>query len=63
MNGRHSTAGAAGWADFSTWGYDSGMGSFYAQLTCDTSSDDDGPDVWVTPGVWPWSSPPMRWPS
>ena len=30
------------------------MGSFYAQLTRNGHSDDDGPDVWITPGSsWP----------
>jgi hypothetical protein len=43
-----------GWDGLSTWGYDDLMGSFYAQLTRNGHSDDDGPDVWITPGSsWP----------
>ncbi|MFI6031635.1 hypothetical protein [Amycolatopsis magusensis] len=40
-----------GWEDRSIWGYDSGTGSFFAQLTRNGNSDDDGPDVWITPGA------------
>jgi hypothetical protein len=30
------------------------VGSFYAQLTRNGHSDDDEPDVWITPGsAWP----------
>jgi len=47
-----------GWDDMSTWGYDSGTGSFFAQLTNNNSSDDDGPDVWITPGQYPVISNP-----
>ena len=43
----------AGWEDLSTWGYDEAQGSLYAQLTRNTSSDDDGPDIWVTPPRFP----------
>jgi len=39
----------AGWEDLSTWGYDEGVGSFYAQLTRNGHSDDDGPELWLTP--------------
>jgi hypothetical protein len=43
-----------GWDDLSTWGYDDLMGSYYAQLTRNGHTDDDGPDVWITPGpAWP----------
>jgi hypothetical protein len=43
-----------GWDRLSTWGYDDLMDSYYAQLTCNGHSDDDGPDVWITPGSsWP----------
>ncbi len=45
--------GVPGWENFSTWGYDSGTGSFYAQLTHNSSSDDNGPDVWITAGTGP----------
>ncbi|MEU3622807.1 hypothetical protein BS329_09635 [Amycolatopsis coloradensis] len=40
-----------GWESLSTWGYDSGIGSFFAQLPRNGNSDDDGPDVWITPGA------------
>lgn len=39
-----------GWDELSTWGYDSGIGSFYAQLTRNGQSDDNGPEIWITPG-------------
>jgi len=42
-----------GWEDLSTWGYDEAQGSLYAQLTRNASSDDDGPDIWVTPPRFP----------
>ena len=42
-----------GWDSLSTWGYDEGMGSLYAQLTRNGNSDDDGPDVWITPLEFP----------
>lgn len=42
-----------GWQQLSTWGFDDTAGSYYAQLTRNTSSDDDGPDVWITPPQWP----------
>jgi hypothetical protein len=38
------------WDDLSIWGYDSGTSSFFAQLTRNGNSDDNGPDVWITPG-------------
>jgi hypothetical protein len=38
----------------STWGYDDLMDSYYAQLTRNGHGDDDGTDVWITPGAsWP----------
>uniref|UniRef100_UPI003F49816A hypothetical protein n=1 Tax=Amycolatopsis sp. CA-096443 TaxID=3239919 RepID=UPI003F49816A len=40
-----------GWDDLSTWGYDSGTGSFFAQLTRNGNNDDNGPDIWITPGA------------
>jgi hypothetical protein len=40
-----------GWDGLSVWGYDSGTSSFFAQLTRNGNSDDDGPDVWITPGA------------
>lgn len=40
-----------GWEDLSIWGYDSGVSSFVAQLTRNGNSDDDGPEVWITPGA------------
>ena len=42
-----------GWDQLSTWGWDSGMGSYYAQLTRNGKSDDNGPEVWITPPAWP----------
>lgn len=43
-----------GWDSLSIWGYDPGTQSFYAQLTHNNNTDDDGPDVWITPGTaWP----------
>lgn len=42
-----------GWDDLSTWGWDSGVRSYYAQLTRNGNSDGDGPDVWITPPAWP----------
>jgi hypothetical protein len=35
-----------GWEDLSTWGIDTDY--FYAQLTHNGRSDDDGPDIWIT---------------
>lgn len=42
-----------GWDQLSTWGYDDAAGSYYAQLTRNGGSDDDGPEVWITPPRWP----------
>lgn len=42
-----------GWEDLSTWGYDDGIGSFYAQLTRNGGNDDNGPEVWITPPRYP----------
>lgn len=36
-----------GWDEASTWGTDEGR--YYAQLTPNGVSDDDGPHVWITP--------------
>lgn len=43
----------AGWDNLSTWGYGDGAGSLYAQLTRNASSDDEGPDIWITPPGFP----------
>jgi hypothetical protein len=42
-----------GWEGLSTWGWDDGLGCFYAQLTRNGNSDDNGPDVWITRGRYP----------
>ena len=42
-----------GWDHQSTWGYDDGIGSLYAQLTRNGNSDDNGPDIWLTPPTIP----------
>ena len=42
-----------GWDHLSTWGWDSSIGSYYAQLTRNGNSDANGPDVWITPPTWP----------
>jgi hypothetical protein len=34
-----------GWDELSTWGFDTGQASFFAQLTQNGRSDDDGPQV------------------
>lgn len=36
-----------GWEDLSTWGRDDDI--YYAQLTRNDASDDDGPQIWITP--------------
>lgn len=46
--------GLDGWENLSTWGYDDGMASYYAQLTRNDSSDDNGPDIWISPGRGRW---------
>ncbi|MGC1734639.1 MAG: hypothetical protein WA731_18640 [Pseudonocardiaceae bacterium] len=43
----------AGCDELSTWGYDASAGSLYAQLTRNGNSDDDGPDIWITPPDFP----------
>jgi hypothetical protein len=43
----------AGWDELSTWGYDEGAGSLYAQLTRNGNSDDDGPDIGIVPHAFP----------
>jgi hypothetical protein len=40
-----------GWEDASTWGDDNG--NLYAQLTRNGISDDDGPEIWITPPYYP----------
>ncbi|AGL15149.1 hypothetical protein [Actinoplanes sp. N902-109] len=42
-----------GWDQQSIWGWDSGMSCYFAQLTRNGNSDDNGPDVWITPPAWP----------
>ena len=42
-----------GWDHRSTWGWDDGMGCFYAQLTRNGESDANGPGIWITPPTWP----------
>ncbi|WP_202902320.1 hypothetical protein [Salinispora pacifica] len=42
-----------GWDHRSTWGWDDGTRSLYAQLTRNGNSDDNGPDVWITPPATP----------
>ncbi len=46
----------AGWRRQSTWGWDPGQQSYYAQLTPDTSSREaewQGPEIWVSPPRYP----------
>jgi hypothetical protein len=41
----------AGWDNYSVWGFDTGVNSFFAQLW---KNDDDSraePRVWITPGA------------
>jgi hypothetical protein len=40
-----------GWEHASTWGED--CGHLYAQLTRNGVSDDNGPDLWITPPRYP----------
>ncbi|MFG3701591.1 hypothetical protein ACGF5C_27320 [Micromonospora sp. NPDC047620] len=47
-----------GWDQRSTWGWDDGTRSYYAQLTRNGNSDDNGPEVWITPPAWPNLSAP-----
>lgn len=42
-----------GWDQHSIWGWDSSIPSYYAQLTRNGNSDDNGPDIWITPPVYP----------
>jgi hypothetical protein len=42
-----------GWDHSSIWGYDPPLETFYAQLTRDGTSDDDGPEIWITPPTYP----------
>ncbi|MEU1812985.1 hypothetical protein [Micromonospora aurantiaca (nom. illeg.)] len=47
-----------GWDQRSTWGWDDGTRSYYAQLTRNGNSDDNGPEIWITPPAWPNLSAP-----
>ena len=40
-----------GWDQLSIWGAD--QDHLYAQVTRNGNSDDDGPDVWITPPRYP----------
>jgi hypothetical protein len=40
-----------GWKDASTWGEDSGQ--LYAQLTRNGGLDNTGPEIWITPPLYP----------
>ncbi|MFE7869442.1 hypothetical protein ACFUYE_03735 [Micromonospora humida] len=42
-----------GWDHRSTWGWDVGARSLYAQLIRNGNSDDNGPDVWIAPPTTP----------
>ncbi|MEV4416320.1 hypothetical protein [Catellatospora sp. NPDC049609] len=42
-----------GWDDKSVWGYDTGTQSYFAQLTRNGNSDDDGPDIVRATGAGP----------
>ena len=43
-----------GWDELSTWGYDDREESYYAQLTRNGGTDDNGPEIWVsTAAGWP----------
>ena len=39
-----------GWEDESAWGFDDGLGSYYAKLTRNGSDHGDGPEIWITRG-------------
>lgn len=46
----------AGWRRQSVWGWDPAQQSYYAQLTPDTSdreADSQGPEIWVSPPIYP----------
>lgn len=38
-----------GWDDYSTWGYEEGMGHYYAQLYRNSDDSDGPPRIWITP--------------
>lgn len=38
-----------GWDDYSTWGYEDGLGHFYAQLYRNSDDRDAAPRIWITP--------------
>lgn len=38
-----------GWDRFSTWGYEEGLGHFYAQLYRNSDDRDAAPRIWITP--------------
>ena len=38
-----------GWDHLSTWGLDEMMDGYFARLTRNGHSDDDGPEIWITP--------------
>ncbi|MER7009465.1 hypothetical protein ABT297_41350 [Dactylosporangium sp. NPDC000555] len=42
-----------GWDHKSTWGWDDGVGSYYAQMTGNGKSDANGPEIWITPPTFP----------
>ncbi|WP_125789751.1 hypothetical protein [Amycolatopsis sp. WAC 01375] len=52
----HDAIDLAGWGDRSIWGWDDGIGSFYAQLWRNGSSS-DAPDIWLSG-----ASKPYPWP-
>lgn len=37
-----------GWSDYSTWGWDDGIGSYFAELIRDESDDPDEPEFWLS---------------
>ena len=46
----------AGWNRQSTWGWDPGLETLYAQLTRNGSNidaDEQGPEVWISPPTFP----------
>ncbi len=43
----------AGWDSRSSWGYDEGVGSFYALLTRNGDEDVEGSVLWLTPPTTP----------
>ncbi|MEU4229463.1 hypothetical protein AB0F17_34645 [Nonomuraea sp. NPDC026600] len=38
-----------GWEQYSTWGYEEGLGHLYAQLYRNTDDRDAAPRIWITP--------------